>query len=271
MESDLPQPDRDRLSVLAALVLITYTLLRLVTLPTMATEFSILGILFRFVINTRLVMLTLAAGLTSAGAAWLMRSHPKSDFKPSVLEHMVIPGLAALGLGSILSRAPEGGTLWIGLAVAAVLLIGLLSAEFVALDAEDPRYGMASLGLRFLAYLLLVGSLFALRATGLRAAFAVPIVLVATTVVAWRLLKLSVPHASTWIYAGLIGGIVAQLAWALHYWPTPPIEGALILGLGAYVGVEVVQANLQEGISRSHAIELAVVAGVALAAILIFA
>jgi hypothetical protein len=216
-------------------------------------------------------MLTLAAGLTSAGAAWLMRSHPKSDSKPSLLEHMMIPGLAALGLGSILSRAPEGATLWIGLAVAAVLLIGLLSAEFVALDAEDPRYGMASLGLRFLAYLLLVGSLFALRATALRAAFAVPIVLVATTAVAWRLLKLSVPHSSRWQYAGLIGGIVAQLAWALHYWPTPPIEGALILGLVAYVGVEVVQASLLEGITRSRAIELAVVAGVALAAILIFA
>lgn len=44
MARELPQPDRDRLSALSALVLLTYALLRVVVLPTPAVELRLLGL-----------------------------------------------------------------------------------------------------------------------------------------------------------------------------------------------------------------------------------
>lgn len=266
MERELPNPDLDQLSVMAALVLLSYTLARLVVLPSIGAEITILGLLVRLEINTHLVMLALAAALTTAGAAWLLGSHPNASSQRSTAEHWVIPGLAALGVGAILSRIPLGLGLAIGLALAAGLLIAVLVAEFIVFDPTDPRYDVASLGLRSLAYLLLIGVIFAVQATDIRAAFAIPIVMTCSCAVAWRLLRLGVPQSSVWPYALLIGFITTQLAWGLHYWPTSPLQQALILGLVTYLGEGFLLAHLQEGITAARALELAVLAGLSLIA-----
>jgi hypothetical protein len=255
VERELPNPDRDHLSVMAALVLLSYALTRLVVLPTILSEFTILGLLVRFEINTQFVMLTLAAGLTSAGAAWLMQSHPQAKAQRSTFEHWVMPGLAALGLGAILFRVPLGIGLGIGLALAAGLLIAVLVAEYIVFDPTDPRYNVAALGLRILAYLLLSGALFAVHAVGLRAFFSVPIVMACSSAVAWRLLRLGLPGVRVWRYALLIGLVSAELAWGLHYWPITAIKQAMILSLATYLGEGFVVAHHQEGITKTKALE----------------
>ncbi len=266
MERELPKPDRGQLSVTAALVLLSYTLARLVVLPSVSADFTLFGLVVRFEINTHIVMLALAAALTTAGAAWLLQSHPQATTRRSTVAHWVIPGLAALGVGAILSRVPLGLGLGVGLALAAALLIAVFVAEFVVFDPTDPRYDAAVLGLRALAYLLLIGAFFAVRATGVRAAFAIPIVMVCSSAVAWRLLRLGVPQVPVWRYALLIGIVAAQLAWGLHYWPTSPLKQALILGLVVYLGEGFMLAHLKEGITRARALELAILAALALAA-----
>lgn len=266
MERELPTPDRDQLSIMAALVLLSYTLARLVVLPTIGADFTFLGLLVRFEINTNLIMLTLAAALTTAGAAWLLGSHPNASAQRSTAEHWVIPGLAALGVGAILSRVPLGPGLGVGLALAAGLLTAVFVAEFIVFDPTDPRYDVASLGLRSLAYLLLIGVIFTIQATDIRAAFAIPIVMVCSSAVAWRLLRLGVPQSSVWRYALLSGFITTQLAWGLHYWPTSPLQQALILGLVAYLGEGFLLAHLQEGITAARVLELAILAGLSLVA-----
>ena len=258
MERELPNPDRDHLSVMAALVLLSYALTRLVVLPTIFTEFSILGLLVRFEIDTQFIMLTLAAGLTSAGAAWLMQSHPQARAQRSTFEHWVMPGLATLGLGAILARVPLGVGLGIGLALAAGLLIAVLVAEYVVFDPADPRYEVAALGLRILAYLLLSGALFAVFAVGMRAVYGVPIVMLCSSAVVWRLLRLGIPGVRVWRYALLIGLVTAELAWGLHYWPITAIKQALILGLATYLGEGFIVAHHKEGITRSKALEFAI-------------
>ena len=251
---------------MAALVLLTYTLTRLVVLPSLSAEFSLLGLIVRFEFNTQSVMLTLAAALTTAGAAWLLRSHPQATTQRSTVEHWVIPGLAALGVGAILSRVPPGVGLGVGLALAAALLIAVLVAEFIVFDPTDPRYDAAALGLRALAYLLLIGAIFAVRATGVRAAFAVPILLIGSSAVSWRLLRLGAPQVRVLRYALLIGIVTAQLSWGLHYWPTSPLKQALILGLAAYLGEGFILAHLKEGITAARALELAILAALSLVA-----
>jgi hypothetical protein len=264
----LPQPDRNRLSVLSALVLLSYTLLRIVELPALSTDFSILGLLLRFEINTRNVILTLAAALTAAGADWLIGAHPWREPGRSTREHWVMPSLAALGVGAILARLPTGPAWWVGLGFSAALIIAILATEFVVSEADDPRYDAAALGLAALAYLFLVGALFAIRATGLRATFAVPMVFLASGAVSWRLLKLELPKTHVALYAALVGFLLAQISWGLHYWPMSPVRFALIIALAGYLATGTSRAHLRRELGRATRVEFSLVGVVALAAIL---
>jgi hypothetical protein len=271
MARELPQPDRDRLSALSALVLLTYALLRVVALPTPAVELRLLGLAVRFEFNARVVLLSLAAALTAAGADWLIRSHPWRRADQPTTAHWVLPGLAALGVGALLARLPEGPIWWLGLGLAAALLIAVLVTEYVVVDDDDPRYDGAAVGLTALAYLLLAGALFTIRAFNLRATLAVPMALAASGAVAWRLLRLHAPRRPALAFALVIGALCTQLAWALLYWPLTPVRMALVLTLVAYVGTGLTIRHLRGELDRSGLIEFGAVGAIGLAVILLLA
>ncbi len=268
MDGELPQPDRDRLSILVALVLLAYSLIRIVALPSAVIQYSVFGLLVRFEINTSTVMIGLAALLTVSGADWVIRSHPAVQAGRAGVEHWVLPGIASLGIGAIVVRLPAGVVLAGGLVAAAILFAMVIIAEFISADRADPRFPLVSLGLRILSYILLGGTLFAILATGERAIFAVPMVMLAAVGVSWRLLRLGHLSQTMRGYALLIGGVIAQIGWALHYWPLSPIKGALILTMSTYLGIEFIEGHLDEGVSLSHGIELITIGGIAFVAIL---
>jgi hypothetical protein len=178
----------------------------------------------------------------------------------------VIPGLAALGLGAILARLPAGIPLAVGLGVAGLLLYGVLAAEFVVFQPDDPRAGWASLGLRTLSFLLLVGVVFAIRAARVRAAFAIPLVILAAAAVVWRILVIEsgAGDRRAAAYAAATAWVVGQLGWALHYWPGPPLKFALVLGAVAYAGIGLGRGHLLRAGRAGPLIEHAAVACLAL-------
>src|SRR3989304_23839 len=94
-----------------------------------------------------------------------------------------------------LQPPPPWPGLWVGLAVAAGLLLAVLVAEFVVIDPQDPRRMTALIGLTALAQILLTGVYFALLSLGVRAFFSIPLSFAATALVAWRLLRLRLPAA----------------------------------------------------------------------------
>jgi len=270
MEPSLPRPDGERLGAMVALVLLASGLLRIVQLPAVEAEFGLLGLLVRLRLDTQFVMLTLAAGLAFTGVDWLLQSHPLAAQARPGLDHRLIPGLGALGLGAILARLPAGLPLAVGLGVAGLLLYGIFAAEFVVFDPEDPRASWVGLGLRTLSFLLLVGVAFAIRAARVRAAFAIPLVSLATAAVVWRILVL---HSGTAdrraaAYAAATAWVVGQLAWALHYWPGPPLRMALLLGAVAYAGTGLSRSQLTRAGRAGQVVEQAVVASLALIATL---
>jgi hypothetical protein len=271
MGPELPQPDRDRISTLTALLLLTYTLVRIIVLPSVEAELSILGLLIRFEFKTTFVLLTLAAALAVAGSDWLIQSHPKIEQGQAKPEHWVIPGLAALGAGALLTYIPEGPALWIGLIITAAMLIAVLMSEFIILDPDDPRYDRAAIGLTALAYLLLIGAFFSIRAIDLRAVFAIPLILLASAAVAWRLLRLAQIKNAALRDAILISSTTAQIAWGLHYWPLTPLREALILGLVVYLGNGLAMAYEEGKLEKIRIIEFFIFGTVALIAIVALA
>jgi hypothetical protein len=271
MRSDLPQPDRDRLSTLTALVILSYALIRIVILPIFSVDLTFAGLIFEFKVDSRLIMLTLAAALTVAGADWLLRSHPALKSTDRTIEHWIVPGLTALAAGIILTRLPDGPALWIGLAAGATLLMAVLLAEFLIHDPADPRHDLAAVILRTLAYLLLVGILFTMHAVDLRSVYRVPLSLAVVTTISWRLLQLPrSDDGQTVVSALIVGGVSAQLVWALHYWPLPSFRFALIVGLFVYVSNGLMETLRAGEMSRARLIELTSVALVGLTGILVF-
>ncbi len=268
MVKELPRPDRDRLSTLAALVVITFTLLRVTSLPTAGWEFTVAGLQLRLEINTTVVMLALAAGLAMAGADWLLEGHPTAQGGRGV-EHWVLPGLAAGGLGIIVARLPEGPPLWLGLAACATGLVAALYAEFLVVDPADPRRDLAVIGLHAMGHLLLLEVAFALRALGLRAAFQIPLLFLATAAVLWRLLCLQGDRSRATRHALLSAWLTAQVGWGLHYWPLRPLTSALVIALVAYLA-QGVALDLEQGNAlRDRWPEYAGVSALALVAVLL--
>ncbi|HMK08966.1 MAG TPA: hypothetical protein VK449_08055 [Anaerolineales bacterium] len=267
----LPRPDRERLSALGALVLLAFTLVRVVDLPTLPFEFTAAGLLIQIEVNRAAVFVCLAAAVTVAGADWLARSHPRGVQGRARLEHVIIPGLATLATGAILTRLEPGPSLWVGLALAAGLLMAVLLAEFIVVDPEDPRRMAALIGLTVLAQILLTGVYFALLSLQVRAIFCIPLAFAATAAVAWRLLRLRLPETHEAPYAVAVGAGIAELMWGLYYLPLSAIQPALILGLLAYLAVQTTVSLLRGRLTRARLAEYAAVAALGTIGVLLLA
>ena len=264
-----PRPDRDRLSILTALILLAYGLTRVVSLPSLISEFSLFGLLLRFELNTQFVMLSLTAVLAVSGVDWLLDSHSEIDESDIIYEHWIIPALAAVVFGVLLIRIPDGPSLWLGLVLSAGLLAGVLLAEFFAASGTDPRRDAATIGLRILGYLLLVQVIFSTRATGMRAAFAIPVIFVTVSAVSWRILRLSDLGQKSIYYGLIVGWVAAQIALGLHYWPIKPLQAGMLLGLLIYICNGFLILNERREMNFSQALEFGIVGGVSLIAILV--
>ena len=266
-----PQPNRDRVGALTALILIAYALIRIVTLPTLETELAVLGLLVPVNFDVRVVMLFLAAALASSGALWVLQSHPLANIRRPEYPVGLLPGLAALGMGATLNQLPVGAVWLLGLTFAGVLLVGVLYAEFLVFDEHDPRARSAIVGLRTLGIVLVVGVAFGTLAGGLRAVFSVPAIFAASTIVCWRSLKLEADQRAVLPYSVACGLIASQIAWGLHYWPLRPMQVALVVGLTTYVAIGLLVALLRKSLSPRVSYEFAGVSLLVLAAVLFIA
>jgi len=267
----LPQPDRDRVGALTALILIAYALIRIVTLPTLETELAALGLVVPISIDVRVLMLSLAAALAATGAHWVLQSHPLARIRRPEYPVGLLPGLAALGMGATLNQLPVGSAWLFGLVFSGVLLVAVLYAEFLVFDERDPRAQGAIAGLRTLGIVLVVGVTFGTLSGGLRAVFSVPVIFAASTIVSWRSLRLETGNRAVWPYSVACGLIGSQIAWGLHYWPSRPMQVALVVGLVTYVAIGLLVALLRKTLRPRVAYEFASVSLLALVAILFLA
>ncbi len=271
-------PDRDRLSVLTAVVLLAFALTRILELPTRTFATNLFGSPLGIDINGRALMMLLVAALISAGSDTVIRSHPALEARPGrrTLRHWVLPGATALVLAAVLNRAPNGPLWWLGLALSAVALILVLVAEFVTVDPTDPGFELAALGLTALAYTLALVLFALLRSASTRAVVAAPVGGLAAAALALRLLLLRSssserPTAQTVLYAGLVGLVTSECLWALNYWRITPSSAGLLAMIPFYVGVGLAQQQVSGRLNARVWVEYGVVAALALAIALIYA
>ena len=221
-------PEADRVSVLTAMIMLSYALTRFVELPERELAVQLPGLYLPLTINIHTIVAVLVAGLTAAGSDWLLHDHPALGGRPAY-QHWLLPALTALVIGVPLNQLPAGVGWWIGLAAGGLVLALVLVAEYIAVDSQDVRQPLAAAGLTavsFAVYLVLAG---ALRASGARLFGVLPAVAAAGWLVSLRALHLRL-HGEWLLYeAAIIALIVSQCAAALHYWPLSPISFGLAL------------------------------------------
>jgi hypothetical protein len=244
---------------------LSFALARIIELPTVPLEVSILGLVISIEFNTQFVMLTLATMLAVTGVDWSHQSHP--DYGQLRIQHLLIPGMAALGAGAILEQLPNGIGFVTGVIVTGSLMTGTAYAEFVVVGGSDPHHARASFFLETFGILLFIGSVFAIRAVNLRAIFSIPAVFIASSAITWRSLLLRQRPTR---YSLILGLILAQIGWGLHYWPISALAQGILLGMLLYAAIGLSddllgrRLNLARGLEYSGLVLVGVVAAVLL-------
>jgi Protein of unknown function (DUF5656) len=238
-------PDLDRLSFLAAVIMLAYALARLVDLPERVFNLQLPGIFLAPRINTTTLVSLLVAALTITGAQWLLQDHPAMQNK-SRLEHWLLPGLTAWVIEIPLSQLPLNPIWWIGFALGGALIILVLVAEYIAVDPDDILHTPASAVLVILSFSLFLVMASALRFSQTRLFFLLPVLGIAVFLVSLRTLHLRLHGKWAFLQAFLVTLVTLQIASGLHYWPVSPVAYGLVL-LGPAYSLTSLLGNLEEG------------------------
>jgi len=237
-------PNLDRISILAATILLAYTLARQVNLPSQQVELQLPGFFFQISINIETFTALLVAGLTASGVDWLLRQHPRLG-KTSTLEHWLVPALTAWVIGLPLFDLPMNLTWWLGIGLGGGLLMLVVLAEFIVVDPEDNRQPLAAAALTAVSFALFLALLVALRFEELRLFQFIPAVTLGSWLVSLRSIRL---QTNRWAFveSAIIALLISQAAAALHYWPISPVSFGLVM-LGPAYSLIRLTSELLEG------------------------
>lgn len=237
-------PDPDRLSMLAATILLAYALARFIDLPVRELGIQLPGFYFAVQINVNTFVALLVAGVTAAGTDWLLRDHPALHEK-NLIEHWLLPALTAWVIGIPLAQMPAGVAYYAGFALGAILLMLVMVAEYISVDPDDVRQPIASAGLIAVSFALFLALAVSLRLSGSRLSVILPALTLGAFLVSLRTLHLRL-HRWAFLPAGVIAYLCGQAATALHYWPIQPVAFGLIL-LGPVYALTSLVAGITEG------------------------
>lgn len=247
-------PDANRLSVLAATFILAYGMSHFIVLPVREFDIQFPGIYLSAQVGVHTLITLLVAGLAASGSDWLLRDHPKLA-KKSVWRYILLPALTAWVIGFPLSQLPYGIEWWFGLTTGSLLLILVITAEYIAIDPEDTRYPLAAAWLSAISFILFLILAIALRAAYTRLIFTLPALAIASFLVSLRALHLRLHGEWLTLEALLTSFLTLQIAAALHYWPLTPIQaGSILLGT-IYSITSLIAAIVEENTLKQALVE----------------
>jgi len=259
--------DRDRLSVLLAVLILSSVLFRFIELPEHVYRLQALGSPLEIHATGTLLLVTLMVGLACTGTSRVLHDHPM------VMEHSgrpvyiswILPGVLAGLSAYLLSLAPTLG-LWIAGLIVFGVSIGLtVSAEYATVSPDARSYATTRLALNVLAYLMAFALFVLIYQTRTRSLVTATLTLLTATLLALDLLSVADVSVSRMLpFAGIVGLIIGESTWALNYWQVSPWVGGLLLLLIFYTVINIAHQHLLERLSSSTLIEFAAVTVVVL-------
>jgi hypothetical protein len=260
--------NRGRLSVLVALVILSFALLPLIETPTAGSVgTSFLGTPLRLDFTATTLVLLLVIILTCAGVTQLVRDHPRvrRGEVTRTFSHLILPAVTVIVAAQLLVNITDA-SLWIlGLiATAAVLWLTIL-AEYAVVDPEGPVASRARLFLTALTYVLAVLLFGLIWNTRTRSSISATLTLLAASSLAFDLLYATGAQLSrVFMFSLSIGLVLAEGNWAINYWRSNVFIAAVAQLLAFYALIGLAGQHLLHRINRRVLIELGVVMVIAL-------
>lgn len=245
-------PDKEKLSILAATILLAYSLSRFITIPERAILLQLFGLLIPITLNTRTVIIILVAGITASGTEWLLQSHPVA-MNHKTYQHWFVPAFTSWVVGFPIIQLPFGVTWIASFFIGGVVLILVLVAEYITLDPSDIRQPVAASGLITVSFAIYLTFTIALHYLGFRLILLLPSIMLASMLVSLRAFQLRLYGRWAFFEAGTIALISVQIASALHYWPISSLSFGLAL-LGPTYSLTSFINNMAEGEPISQAV-----------------
>lgn len=241
-------PDINRLSIVAAVIMLAFALTQLVSFPTQVYSFSVFGIVLDFSLNIQTIMILLTAFLAAAGMDWLILSHPAHERYQSrwdYVRHWILPILTTFAIGVTLN-AFAGGIQWLVMfGLGNILLMAVLISEYNVINTEDERHPIATIGLTGLSFALYLLLAIAVNSANLRLYILLPILAFGAMMVIARTLYLRLGKWHT-LWALVLSLIVSQIAIGFHYLPLSPTQfGVLLMGC-AYALTSMITAIIEK-------------------------
>lgn len=235
-------PKLDRISILAAAILLAFITARFISFPSQELSFQLAGVYLAFSFNINVIIAIIVVGLTGSGVDWLLREHPAREGKKT-FQHWLLPTLTAWAIGMALAQLPLGPLWWPGVGLGSSFLILVVIAEYITVDPKDARHAFASMGLTAVAFALYLILAVAMRLQEARLFLMVPAMTIAAGLVCLRVLHLRLREYWAIYPTVVIMLIMGQVTAAFHYLPLSPTAFALAL-----VGIAYALTHLAGGI-----------------------
>ncbi len=272
MQETIKPLERNRLSVLIAVLLLGSVIFRFIELPERVWNLQLLGSPLEIHVTETWLLITLMVGLVCTGTSLILHDHPhlvEHSGRP-IYVSWILPGVL-IGLSAYLVARISTWPMWIGgLTLVGIAISLVISIEYTAVSSDAPGYPTARLALNVLAYLL-VFTLFAIiYHTRTRSLVTSTLTLLTATLLALDLLSVAdVPLRRVLLFAGIVGLIVGESTWALNYWQVSAWVGGLFLLLIFYITVNAAHQHLLEHLSGPILVEFVIVAIIVLIIILL--
>lgn len=258
-----PRAERDKLSIMLAVTLISATLFRFIELPTSYWGVrAVLGSPLNIAFSGDLVLILLMTGLVATGTHSLLQplSSQHTAERPTGLA-LITPSLGTLLASLLLNRALTW-PIWLSTMVLSGLSIGLLvHLSYQAFSPSVPGYATARTLLNIADYLIGF-ALFSLvlREQG-RALITGPIIFILGLLITLELLSASgAPTGRVLLYSLITALLLTQIAWIIGYWPISSWTIAAILTLCLYVWSGLTYQHLLDRLDRRLVAEFVVTA-----------
>lgn len=257
-----PILDRDRLSVLSGALVLGLALGRFLETPSRSVAINVLGSPLGINVSETTVLLLITVGLGATAVESLIRSHPlarQGRLARSVM-YWIMPSLLVLGLAAWLLAFQDVGVWTAGVLACAILVPPALAVEYANADPDNRARPAVRWGERALLYLvafLLFSRIYDLR---LRALLSSSAVFGLSAVLAARYLWFDAGRLRpAFLYGGTVGLLLALFNWAANYWRLSAMQGGLLLLLGFYALVGLIQGRLAGRFGRGLLLEYGIV------------
>lgn len=250
----------DRLGATVSVVMLGLALSVLIPVPSRELTYAALGAELTLRIPGMVQYAAVAIALLWAGVDTVMRTHPRV-FRRSItytVTFWVLPGLLTLASLFLLRGLPWWGYRMLLVAFTGLILSLVIVLQYRSIDPSDGGHRSARVALNLATYataLVLYAAVYGFGLEGVL--FAIGVFLV-SGVLALELLRDSgVNTERTWLYSGLSGILMGELAWALSYWSLDAWMGAVLLLLVYYTLTGLMQQHFWERLSLRVALEYA--------------